>query len=67
MQSRITFDTQLKITLKVMFNLDICIISRNTKKAEDNITSLEKDIEENDANIKRLEVGISKLVIITFT
>ena len=43
------------------------MISRNTKKAEDNISSLEKDIEENDANIKRLEVGISKLVIITFT
>ena len=50
-----------------MFNLDICIISRNSKKAEDNISSLEKDIEENDANIKRLEVGISKLVMITLT
>lgn len=50
--------------IKVMFNLDICIISRNTKKAEDNISSLEKDIEENDANIKRLEVRISKLLII---
>ena len=47
-----------------MFNLHICTKSRNTKKAEDNISSLEKDIEENDANIKRLEVGISKLVII---
>lgn len=50
--------------IKVMFNLDICVISRNTKKAEDNISSLEKDIEENDANIKRLEVRISKLLII---
>lgn len=50
--------------VKVTFNLHICIKSRNTKKAEDNISSLEKDIEENGANIKRLEVGISKLVII---
>ena len=31
-------------------------ISRNTKKAEDNVKSLESEIEENIANIQKLEV-----------
>ena len=31
--------------------------SRNTKKAEDNIKSLENEIEENSANMQKLEVG----------
>ena len=36
-------------------------ISRNTKKAESNVNSLEKEIEENSANIEKLEVSYSFL------
>ncbi|XP_073255953.1 structural maintenance of chromosomes protein 4-like [Porites lutea] len=42
-------------------NVAIKTCQRNTKKAEDNISSLMKDIEENDANIKRLEEEFTTL------
>lgn len=33
------------------------VLSRNMKKAEDNVKSLHNEIEENSANIQKLEVG----------
>ena len=37
--------------------------TRNTKKAEDNVSSLEKEIEENSTNMQRLDVSIERVKI----
>ena len=37
--------------------------TRNTKKAEDNVSSLEKEIEENSTNMQRFDVSIDSVKI----
>ena len=61
-------DTAVSLQNTFLATLLICVLylfcfvlfflqTRNTKKAEDNVSSLEKEIEENSANLQRLDVS----------
>ena len=41
----------------VFMNYTFFLQTRNTKKAEDNVSSLEKEIDENSNNLQRLDVS----------